>query len=243
VTDLRDRRAFATTHWSLVVAATRGETSPARARRALADLCRAYWYPLYAFVRSRGHSPDDAQDLTQAFFARVIETGGLAAADPERGRFRSYLLGAMKHFLANEWHQARARKRGGDVTIIELDAVDAEGRFALEPTHQPDPDARFDREWAREVTARALAALRVEHEARDRATLFDALKGSLTGDEAPRRETAAQLGMTAGALKVAIHRLRARYRKLLRAEIAETVSDPEEIDSEMRHLVEALRSP
>jgi len=234
-------RGFATTHWSLVVAAKPDEASRSRARKALEELCKAYWYPLYAFARCRGYSSDEAQDLTQSFFARIIETGGLAAADPARGRFRSYLLGAMKHFLANEWHRARARKRGGDVTFLDLDALDPEARYALEPARSTDPDAGFDREWAQETIAHAMVKLRAETEARGKGELFEELKGSLIGDERARGETAARLGMTAGAVKVAVHRLRQRFRELLRAEIAETVSDPSDVDVEMRHLVAALR--
>ncbi len=234
-------REFATTHWSMVVAANPDEASQTHARKALEELCRAYWYPLYAFVRYRGYSSDDAQDLTQSFFARIIETGGFASADPERGRFRSYLLGAMKHFLANEWHRARTRKSGGGVTIIELDALDPEARYALEPAQSTDPDAGFDREWAQESTARAMEKLRAESAASGRGEQFEALKGSLTGEEPARSETAARLGMTEGAVKVAVHRLRQRYRELLRAEIAQTVTDPSAIDDEMRHLVDALR--
>lgn len=234
-------REFATTHWSLVVAAQLDAASQTRAQKALEELCRAYWYPLYAFVRYRGYSRDDAQDLTQSFFARIIETGGFASADPERGRFRSYLLGAMKHFLANEWHRVRAQKRGGGVTIIELDALDAEARYALEPARWTDLDAGFDREWALESTARAMGKLRAESEASGRGELFEALKGSLAGAEPARSETALRLGMTEGAVKVAVHRLRQRYRELVRAEIAETVTDPSDLDDEMRHLVAALR--
>jgi len=234
-------RGFATTHWSLVVAAKPDEASRSRARKALEELCRAYWYPLYAFVRCRGYSSDEAQDLTQSFFARIIETGGLASADPERGRFRSYLLGAMKHFLANEWHRARAQKRGGGVTFLDLDALDPEARYALEPARSTDPDAGFDRQWAQETITRAMERLRAESEARGKGELFEGLEGSLTGDEPSRSETAARLGMTVGALKVAVHRLRQRYRELLRAEIAETVNDPADVDVEMRHLVAALR--
>jgi RNA polymerase sigma-70 factor (ECF subfamily) len=234
-------REFATTHWSLVLAATADEASQTRARAALEELCRAYWYPLYAFVRYRGHSSDDAQDLTQAFFTRIIETGGFASANPERGRFRSYLLGAMKHFLANEWHRARAQKRGGGVTILELDAFGPESRHALEPARTPDLDAGFDRDWALQSVARAMEQLQAESVATGKGALFEALKGSLTGDEPARSETAARLGMTAGAVKVAVHRLRRRYRELLRAEVAETVSDPSDVDDEMRHLVAALR--
>jgi RNA polymerase sigma-70 factor (ECF subfamily) len=234
-------RDFATTQWSLVIAANPGEASRSRARRALEKLCKAYWYPLYAFVRYRGYSSDEAQDLTQAFFARIIETHGLASADPARGRFRSYLLGAMKHFLANEWHRGRTKKRGGDVTFLDLDALAPEARYALEPACSTDPDAAFDREWAQQTTARAMEKLRAESEARGKGELFEGLKGSLTGEESARSETAARLGMTEGAVKVAVHRLRQRYRELLRAEIEETVTHPSDVDLEMRHLVAALR--
>ena len=235
------RRGFETTHWSLVLAAKADDLNHNHARKALEELCRAYWYPIYAFVRNRGYSSDDAQDLTQSFFTRIIETSGFASVDPERGRFRSYLLGAMKHFLANEWHRAQAQKRGGGVAIIELDAFDPEARYALEAARAPDPDVGFDREWAGRLTARAMEKLRAETHARGKGELFEALKGSLTGDESARSETAARLAMTEGAVKVAVHRLRKRYRGLLRAEIAETVSDPSDIDDEMRHLVAALR--
>ncbi len=234
-------REFATTHWSLVVAANRDKASQTNARTALEGLCRAYWYPLYAFVRNRGYSSSDAQDLTQSFFVRIIELGGFASADPERGRFRSYLIGAMKHFLANQWHRAQAQKRGGGVAFLELDALAPEARYALEPAQSTDPDARFDREWALELIARAMEKLRAESGARGKGELFETLKGYLSNDDPSQSETAARLGMTVGAVKVAVHRLRERYRKLLRAEIAETVSDPSEIDHEMRYLLAALR--
>jgi RNA polymerase sigma-70 factor (ECF subfamily) len=208
---------------------------------ALEELCRAYWYPLYSFVRHRGYGAEDAQDLTQSFFARLIETAGFASATPARGRFRSYLLGAMKHFLANEWHRTRAQKRGGKVTFVELDGLAPAARYALEPAQSPDPDADFDCQWARESIARALASLRTEMQARGKDELFQALRGSLTGEEVSRSETAARLGMTPGAVKVAVHRLRKRYRELLRAEIAATVCDPSDIDAEMRDLLAALR--
>jgi RNA polymerase sigma-70 factor (ECF subfamily) len=234
-------REFTTTHWSLVLAARSTGVSRTRARKALEELCRAYWYPLYAFVRCRGYSSDDAQDLTQSFFAGIIERGGFDSADPGRGRFRSYLLGAMKHFLANEWHRARAQKRGGGATFLELDALDPEARYALEPGRWTDPEADFDREWAREATARAMEKLRAESEARGRGELFRSLQGSLTGEEWERSEIAARLGMTDGAMRAAVHRLRQRFRGLLRAEIAETLTDPSDVDDEMRHLVAALR--
>jgi DNA-directed RNA polymerase specialized sigma24 family protein len=226
-----------------VAAAQSDEASRTRAGKALEELCRAYWYPLYAFVRNRGYAPADAQDLTQSFFAQFIERGGFAAADRERGRFRTYLLGAMKHFLANEWHRARTKKRGGGLNFLEWDALEPEARYALEPAQSSDPDLDYDREWALELIARAKEKLRQESEADGKGKLFEALKKSLTGDEPARSETASRLGMSESALKAAVHRLRQRYRELLRAEIAETVSTRKEIDDEMRYLVEVLRRP
>jgi RNA polymerase sigma-70 factor (ECF subfamily) len=235
-------RDFATTQWSLVVAARPDEASAATARKALEELCRVYWYPLYAFVRYRGHSAEDAQDLTQSFFARAIEMGGFTSADPARGRFRSYLLGAMKHFMANEWHRARAQKRGGQVRLVEWDALSPEARYAATPRSWEDPEHLFDREWAQETVAAALRALREEMAKAGKSELFDALKGSLTGeDDAPREQIAARLGMTEGAVKVAVHRLRGRYRALLKATIAETVTNPADRDEEMRYLAAVLR--
>ena len=235
-------RQFATTHWSLVGAAKPDEASQTRAREALEELCRVYWYPLYAFVRSRGYSAVDAQDLTQAFFARIIETGGFASADRERGRFRSYLLGAMKHFLANEWHRAQTQKRGGQVQFIEWDALDPEARYAGASKQSDNPEHLFDREWALETIAGALQALRDEMVKAGKSEQFDALKGSLPGeDESPREEIAARLDMSEGAVKVAVHRLRQRYRKLLRAAIAETVSNEADLNDEMRYLAAVLR--
>jgi len=235
-------RQFATTHWSIVGAARPGEASQTRAREALEELCRAYWYPLYAFVRSGGHSAADAQDLTQAFFARIIETGGFAATDRERGRFRSYLLGAMKHFLANEWHRAQTQKRGGRVQFIEWDSLDPEARYAGASQQSDNPEHLFDREWALQTVAGALQELRDEMAKAGKSKLFDALKGSLTGqEELTRDQIAARLGMSEGAVKVAVHRLRRRYRELLRAAIAETVSNEADLDDEMRYLVAVLR--
>jgi RNA polymerase sigma factor (sigma-70 family) len=233
---------FETTHWSLVAAAQPDDASQTRAREALEELCRAYWYPLYAFVRSRGYSAADAQDLTQAFFARTIETGGLASADRERGRFRSYLLGAMKHFLANEWHRTQTQKRGGQVRFIEWDALDPEGRYAGAVKPSDDPELLFDREWALETIAGTLQALGDEMAEAGKTELFDALKGSLTGeDDLPRAEIAARLSMSEGAVKVALHRMRRRYGELLRAAIAETVSNETALEDEMRYLVAVLR--
>jgi len=240
--DLPDPRQFATTHWSLVCAARLDEESQTRGREALGELCRCYWYPLYAFVRSRGYSADDAQDLTQGFFARIIETGGFTSADRNRGRFRSYLLGAMKHFLTNEWHRSQAQKRGGQIQFVEWDGGDLEARYAGTGKKADDAELVFDREWAMETVAGALRRLREEMEKVGKGEQFEALKGSLTGEEELRRdEMAAKLQMTEGAVKVAVHRLRERYRKLLRAIIAETVSNEEELDDEMHYLIAILR--
>ena len=237
-----DPRPFATTHWSLVDAAKLGEVSQTRAREALEALCRAYWYPLYAFVRSRGYSAADAQDLTQAFFARIIETGGFASADRERGRFRSYLLGAMKHFLSNEWHRAQTQKRGGKVQFIEFDALDPEARYVEASEPSDNPEHLFDREWALQTIAGALQGLRDEMAKAGKSDQFEVLKSSLTGqDELPRDQIAVRLGMSEGAVKVAVHRLRRRYRMLLRDAIAQTVSNEADLDDEMRYLVAVLR--
>lgn len=239
--DPQDARDFATTQWSLVVAANLDVASQTHAQKALEELCRAYWYPLYAFMRNRGYSPSDAEDLAQSFFARLIETRGFASAEPERGRFRSYLLGALKHFLAHDWERNQAKKRGGDVIFLELDSLQPEARYAVEPTYCDDPDADFNRQWAQESIARAIGKLRVRFAAKDKGEFFDALKGSLTGEEPPRSETAERLGITEDAVKVAVHRLRKDFRELLRSEIAETVADSSDIDDEMRHLVDGLR--
>jgi len=239
-----DPRQFATTRWSLVLAADPNAEDQSQAREALEKLCRAYWYPLYAFVRTRGHSAVDAQDLTQAFFARVLESGGFPTADRDKGRFRSYLLGALKHFLANEWHRAQTQKRGGGVRFIEWDALDPEPRYAETSLSLDDPELLFDREWALETVSGALRTLRSEMARVGKAQQFDALKGCLTGEDGlPRAELAERLGKSEGAVKVAIHRLRQRYRELLRAAIAETVSDEAELEREMHHLVEVLRRP
>ncbi len=237
-----DPRQFVTTHWSLVSAARLDEASQTRAREALEELCRAYWYPLYAFVRSRGHSATDAQDLTQAFFTQIIETGGFASADRKRGRFRSYLLGAMKHFLTNQWHRAQTQKRGGHVQFIEFDALDPETRYAEASEQSDNPELLFDREWALQIITEALQALRDEMTKAGKSEQFEALKGCLTGqDELSRDKIAAKLDMNTGAVKVAVHRLRYRYNKLLRAAIAQTVSNEDDLEDEMRYLVEVLR--
>ncbi len=231
---------FATTHWSVVLTAQQG--SEAQAQAALSHLCRAYWYPLYAFVRRQGHAPHDAQDLTQAFFARLLEKNSLAVAARERGRFRSFLLASLKHFLANEWTRARAAKRGGGREILSLDDHDAESRYALEPVENLTAEKIFERRWATALLDRVVARLRDEHVRAEKVELYEALKGCLTLESraAAYAELGARLNMTEGAVKVAAHRLRQRYREVLREEIAQTVSGPEEVEEELRHLFAAL---
>jgi RNA polymerase sigma factor (sigma-70 family) len=226
------QRGFATTRWSLVAAAQH------QADAALADLCRLYWYPLYAYVRRRGHDAAEAEDLTQGFFARLLEKNGLASVTPDRGRFRSFLLTACQNFLANEHERANALKRGGG-RVVSLD--DADTRYRREPDHGETPERLFERRWALELLDQALRRLRDEYQKKGKAQLFDALKGTLAGGgSAPYAELAATLGLTEGAVKATVHRLRGRYAELLREEIGETVAAPAEIDDEVRALFRAL---
>jgi RNA polymerase sigma-70 factor (ECF subfamily) len=231
---------FATTHWSVILAATRSETT--RARAALARLCQTYWYPLYAYIRRRGYEEHDAQDLTQEFFARLLEHKWLAQADRERGRFRTFLLAAMGHFLANEWDKARTQKRGGGVEMVPLQLDSAETRYGKEPADPMTPEQCYDRRWALALLEEVLNGLRQEHAAAGTEELFDALKPCLVGDRQaqPYAALGARLGMTEGAVKVAVHRLRQRYRQLLREEIAHTVASPDEVNEEMRYLFSVL---
>jgi RNA polymerase sigma factor (sigma-70 family) len=233
---------FATTRWSLVLAA--GKRSSPQSGAALATLCETYWYPLYAYVRRRGHDVDEAQDLTQAFFTRLLEKNDLAAAERERGKFRSFLLTSLKHFLANEWDRARAKKRGGDRSPVSIDFAIAEGRYGLQPSDELTAEKIFDRRWAMVVLEQVLNQLQEEFRRAEKSELFERLKVFLTGDKlaGSYEQLAADLKMTAGAVKVAVHRLRRRYRELLRAEVAQTVADPEEIDEELRDLFIAIIS-
>jgi RNA polymerase sigma-70 factor (ECF subfamily) len=236
-----DRGNFATTRWTLVLAAGRGGSK--EAREALASLCGAYWYPLYAFVRRLGHRPEEAQDLTQAFLAELLEKNYLRAADPERGRFRSFLLAAFRHFLAKERERAQAQKRGGGRTHLSLDFETGERRYSLEPAHELTAERLYEQRWALAVLDQVLARLREEFRRAGKADLFERLKGYLTGEEAarPYREAAAQVGTTEGAFKMAVHRLRHRFREVLLAEIAQTVAGPGEVEEELRHLFAAIR--
>jgi len=233
-------RQFATTRWSVVLAAGDGET--AGSREALARLCEIYWYPLYAFARRWGHTADEAQDLTQEFFARLLEKHYLGDVKPERGRFRSFLLASLKHFLLNERDRVLARKRGGGQVPIPLEFETAEGRYRLEPRDPSTPETIFERRWALTLLDRVLSRLRCEYEESGRGPLFKALQGLLTGQvETPRyADLGALLGMTEGAVKVAAHRLRRRFGELLRQEIADTVADPAEVDDEIRYLFKVL---
>jgi len=232
--------SFVTTHWSVVLLA--GEESSAAADAALENLCCAYWYPLYAYVRRQGHAPADAQDLTQDFFARLLERKYLRMADRKRGRFRNFLLTSLKHFLINEWKQANRQKRGGGRQLISLDAASTETRFLTEPADNRSPDKAFERRWAMVVLDRVLVQLQVEFEATERGQVFGELKAFLTaeGNASSYADIAGRLGLSEGNVKVMVHRLRRRYRELLRSEISMTVSDPEVIDEEIRDLISAL---
>lgn len=234
------QREFAETRWSLVHAA-RDDAARTRASKALAELCRDYWYPLYAFVRRQGCAAHEAQDLTQDFFARLLEKDWLDGVAQERGRFRSWLLASMKHFLSNERDKQRALKRGGGVTLVSIDDTDAEQRYAHEPADTASADQLYDRRWALTMLEQSLARVREECTAEGKAALFDELKSTLTGGGASHAEIAARLGMSEGAVSVAIHRLRKRCRGALRELIAETVDTDAEVDAEMQDLMAALR--
>jgi RNA polymerase sigma-70 factor (ECF subfamily) len=231
---------FATTRWSLVIAA--GHQSSARSSEALASLCEIYWYPVYAFIRRQGYRPEDGADLTQGFFARVLEKNYFHDADPARGRFRAFLCTSVRHFLSNERDRAQALKRGGLRPPISLDVETAEGIYQIEPRDDLTPEKLFDRQWALTLLQRVLVHLRDEHAAAGRVELFDRLQGFLTGDResVPYGDVALALGTTEGAVKVAVHRLRRRFRDRLVEEIAETVSDPADIDREIEYLLKAV---
>jgi RNA polymerase sigma factor (sigma-70 family) len=233
-----ERRVFATTRWTLVLAAGHDESDVSRT--ALAGLCELYWPPLYAYARRRGHSVEDAQDLTQAFFTRLIEKHDVQAADPQRGRFRSFLLASFKHFLANEWDRQQAQKRGGGWWPVVIEGEAAEARYAAAAADALTPETLFERQWAEGVLARARAALRAECTAAGRADAYDRLEGMLTGEKRLYADIAREMGTTAGAIQVRVHRLRRRFRELLEEEVGATVSDDGEMDEEIRHLIAVL---
>jgi RNA polymerase sigma factor (sigma-70 family) len=231
--------AFVTTHWSVVL--TAGHRDTPRARAALETLCQTYWPPLYAYVRRRGYSPADAQDLTQEFFARLLGRNAVATVAPERGRFRSFLLASLNHFLADEWDKARAQKRGGG-RVISLDLQTAETRLVEASARDLTPEQAFERRWAITLLEQVYRKLEAEYGRDGKGTVFDVLRPALAGasKDAPYAELARRLDLTEGAVKVAVHRLRRRYRALLRETIADTVSGPDEVEDELRYLFRTL---
>ena len=233
---------FATTHWSVVMAA--GRPKSASYQQALETLCKTYWFPLYVYLRRQGYDSHRAEDYVQAFFAGLLAKHGLRLADPKRGKFRSFLLASLKHFLSNEHARARAKKRGGGRKVLSLDFQNAESQYALEPRDELSPEKLFERSWALTVLDRTMARLQAEAISTNKQKLFDHLKVYLTAEKSsiPYRDVAAELDMAEGTLRVAVHRLRRRYRELLRDEIAQTVTSDDQIDEEIRDLFAALGS-
>jgi RNA polymerase sigma factor (sigma-70 family) len=227
---------FATTHWSVVVRA--GDSRSPEAASAMERLCRTYWYPLYVFVRRKGHGHEDASDLTQAFFARFLEKRYLRSVDESLGKFRTFLLTSMTHFLANEWDKSQAQRRGGGARMLSLDESTAEQRYQLEPVEHTTPETLFERRWAQTVMSVVLDRLAAETDEKR----FEILKGFLLEDKGAVSYEAAssQLGMSVSAITSGIHRMRARFRALLFEEVANTVDKPEEVEQELRHLLAAL---
>lgn len=233
---------FVTTRWTVVLSA--GRKSSPHSERALAELCQTYWYPLYAYVRRQGKTKEDAEDLVQAFFARFLEKNYLEGLSAERGKFRAFLLASLKHFLANEWDKSQRQKRGGGAEHLSLDWQSADERFHLDPPDPSSPDKTFDREWALALLERVIGRLREECVADDKEKLFEQAKGFLmVGKSAiPYAQAAQTLGVDEGAVRVAVHRLRKRYRELLREEITQTLDDPAQVAEELRSLQAALAS-
>ena len=231
---------FPTTRWSQVAHAVNPAAPEAQA--AIEELCRAYWYPIYAFIRRKGNGPEQSLDLTQGYFARLLERGTVAAADPVRGRFRSFLLADCRHFLAHERERDAAARRGGGRALLSIDANDAEGQYQLEPVHQVTPERQFERDWALALLDRVVVMIRREYEASGRGAIFDVLKVVLEAgsSQLSQADIAGRLGTTEAAVQVAVHRLRRRYRVALRAAIAATVDDEVEVDDELKALFAAL---
>jgi RNA polymerase sigma-70 factor (ECF subfamily) len=232
--------AFPTTRWSQVVAA--GDRADPAAREALAELCSAYWYPLYAFVRRKGHPPEEAADLVQGTFLNLLDRDGLAAVAPERGRFRSFLMAACSHHLADRRDHVRAIKRGGGVAPISIDRALAEGRYSAEPVNELTPERLYERRWATNLLDRALARLEAESIAAGKSALVSHLLPTLTGgrSDVPFAAIAAKLRMSEGSVKMATSRLRKRYGEILREEIARTVANPADVEAEVQALFAAL---
>jgi len=234
------RGRFASTRWTVVVSA--GDPASPLAASALEALCRAYWYPLYAYVRRRGHATADAQDLTQEFFAQLLQHNWVARADRDKGRFRSFLLMAMNRFLANEWDKTKTLKRGGHTWIVPLEMETAESRYSQVPAAASTPEQVFEKQWALALLESVLTQLRDDYARDDKLALFDALKPCLVGsrESQPYVELAARLDKSPGAVKTAVSRLRERYRARLKNEISHTVASPTEVDDELRHLFRVL---
>jgi RNA polymerase sigma-70 factor (ECF subfamily) len=231
---------FTTTHWSLVLRVGHNDTPKAAA--ALEQLCRSYWFPIYAYICRRNRDPEAAKDLTQAFFMHLLDQNLVARAEPEKGRFRAFVLTLLKNFLINEHERGRAQKRGGGQFQISLDAVDSDVRYRLEPIEDQAPDRQFDQKWAQEILTRSLEKLRHDYEASGMAARFEALKPFLPQGHQPASyaETAVALGLSEPAAKSAIFTLRRRFADIFRREIAQTVDSPEDAEAEMRHLLAAL---
>lgn len=231
---------FHTTRWTVVL--TAGHKGAPEARRALATLCETYWYPIYAFARRKGHAPVEAEDLTQGFFSALLEKDYVNAADPERGRFRAFMLTAFRRYVSRERDRARARKRGGGRAPLSLDFAYGERRYTIEPSHELTPERAFDRRWALTLLETVMERLQKEMADAGKLEVFDGLKPHLLApaDGAAYAELAERLDSTEGAVKTALHRLRVRYRDLLRSEIAETVATPDEVDGEIGHLLQSL---
>jgi RNA polymerase sigma factor (sigma-70 family) len=232
---------FPKTQWSIVLAA--GRRSTPRSEQALTALCESYWYPLYAYIRRRGYDAEEARELTQGFFAKLLEKNYLQDVDRERGKFRSFLLASLKHFLANQYDREQTQKRGGRYSTISLDIESAENKYRLEVGHNLTPEKIYERRWALTLLERVLAQLRAEQAAASQPERFDCLKGFITGESSAVTycHIAEQLQITEGAVKAAVHRLRRRYGQILRAEISQTVSDPADVEEEIRGLFSALK--
>lgn len=233
------RAIFATTHWSVVLKA--GEESSSQAREALEELCTSYWHPLYAYIRKQGYSPPDAQDLTQEFFAHFLERKYFRAANRERGKFRSFLLVSLKHFLSHHWHKVRAAKRGGDRVFLSWDELAAEN-FYQSAGGDLKPEELYDQRWALTLLEKPLLRLRTEFAAQEKTAQFDRLKFFLSHEatEGAYAAAAAELGVSANAIGVMVHRLRQRYGEMVRREIAQTVLNPEDIEDELRYLISVM---
>jgi RNA polymerase sigma-70 factor (ECF subfamily) len=232
---------FTTTHWTVVLKAGAGDHP--QATEALDQLCRTYWYPLYAYARRRGFSAHDAEDLVQGYFTKLLEKSILGGIERAGGRFRSFLLTSFNHFISDQRDHALRLKRGGGNEFVSLDAGHAEERYQLEPVDLLDPEKIFERRWALTVLERVLDQLRAELHSEGRGALFERLQSLVVGERGNSKQSniAAELGLTEGAIAVMIHRLRRRYRKLLQEEIARTVGDPAEVEAELRHLMTVLR--